>query len=128
VKTNNEKITRELCEREDLIFFPKTHSESRCIQEQLIKMGYGWSNGLAQLSNTGDIISNGLVLLEGKIYTKGGGDPRDYLVCTFEQFAENYVSPAEMFNSLSKRLDVLEEYLKPKSLDKPVFKKPDSTP
>ena len=141
MKTNNEKITKEFCDGKILIFYPKTGDEAEFIQHKLFEMGFAWKSGLTEIGNIASCVLNGMELDGGKIYTSPPrGDVDKGFLCTPAQFNGNYLSPEqtfilEQFNKLaariediSRKVDAMYDQVMPKSLDKPVFKKPDSTP
>jgi hypothetical protein len=135
VRINREKITKELCETEDLIFFPETQEESMFIQRKLMDMGYKWVSGHSAPVAETRILSSGLVLLRGKIYRRGDEDNSNYLKCDLYQFDRN-LSPdqaliMEQFNKFSARLEEIvqavaemQKELRPAKLDKTPLKGP----
>jgi hypothetical protein len=129
---NREPVTPELASRVNLIFFPKTQEESALLQKALFNQGFIWSTGSKAVASDPNILSEGLVLLEGKMFWRGKNDDRVYRIATLAQALTGYSpSPQEQFTALGARLDALEKMVAeihdavaPKEIDKPALKRP----
>jgi hypothetical protein len=141
VKINHEKITKEFCQGKRLLFFPQTSEETVFIQRKLFELGYEWDDNnewtdpslKTKVYSVGGCISTGMVARDGKIYT----DPNEEsyktgFLCTSTQFDESFVSFEQailaQFNKLSAKVDAMYGQIMPKTLDKPVTKKPGGGP
>ncbi|MCE9507490.1 MAG: hypothetical protein K8R48_04130 [Alphaproteobacteria bacterium] len=128
---NKERLTREFCRDKRLLFLPKTEAQAEWIQRHLFDMGFRWPNGKAEVSRLDDCARYGMLLTsEGTLYHSiSSGDPG--LLCTAEQFNENYMSPdmvllMDRFNQLSAQMKEIaqavaeiQKELQPQKLDKP---------
>lgn len=126
MKINDQKITPAFCREKTLAFLPKTAGEAAIIQKHFFKMGYAWKTGGTALQHLNACVTHGIVIMNNTLYTSPYEltNLSNVHLCTVEHLADNYVSPAALFNSLAQRLSALEELLKPQKLDKPVMKKP----
>lgn len=142
MNTNNEKITKEFCEGKTLIFQPKTEDEAAFIQRTFFAMGFKWIRDCGtKVGWLSECVLKGMALnQEGLCFSVSDDGKERGLLCAASQFDEIYMSPETtfllaQFNKLAARIeeiatDVAEikKQLQPEKLDKPVFKKPDSTP
>lgn len=148
MKINDQKITREFCERKLLVFFPRTLEEAQFIQRKIFEMGFQWGKGTYDFENGSTTVQvSDHRLLEGLVLDEKGNlfahpikkHLQSGLLCDTAQFDEAYLTSQqkmmEQFNKLSARIEEIaksvariEKELQPKNLDKPAFKKPDSAP
>lgn len=125
------KLTKEFCDTHDICFHPQSPDEARVIQEHLFKMGYKWRQG-EQHPLYLEELANGSIHVSGGFLTcSTSGRSTQGIVCTVEQFDENYMPPEQkfifdLFNKMSERLDKIEQRLddiqadmRPKPMDKP---------
>jgi hypothetical protein len=140
---NTQPITRELCARNDLIFYPKTAEEAAYIQTRLFSLGCFWERGEAasKVQYPDACAAKGLVSRRGELFTSPQLD-KPYLLCTADQLGEKYVPPSQAFlfeqfnllaerldrrfDAIEKRLDGIEAQLAPANLDKQRLKSPGS--
>lgn len=110
MKMNKHKLTREFCLQNKLLFNPRTEAESVTIQKKLHAFGFPWVNsGQAVLTGV-DEVFKGIVVKEGRLFTRSETDNADYLFCTLEQFDAGYEEPLltrEEQLSLLQKFDAL---------------------
>lgn len=110
-----EKFTKARAATENFIFFPKTADETRALQTALFGMGFVWGNdGTASSKYIDDSINHGLVLLDGKVYTRGEGDTRNYTTLPVSSVLQDYVPEErrylqEQFDKINARIDRLSQ-------------------
>lgn len=131
-----EKYTKSQLERNNYIFYPKSSDESRTLQEELINMGITWGDGDTNVSEVDKTLKGGLIILNGKMYTRNKNDERDYITLPVSSVIPELASQdsrylREQFAKLNDRLDQMEKQISeireavlPDTLDKPVLKKP----
>jgi hypothetical protein len=136
-----EKITKEFCKNNILIFHPKTEPESAFIQKRLFDLGCRWEEG-GGVRHLKETVTDAMVIRKGQILY-GMPTPKDKakgIVCTNDQFDVVFdksnpdnLSDRELmtvlFNQISARLDVLTEQVEklneeiaPRHLQKDGFK------
>lgn len=131
---NEEKITKELCVGKTLVFLPKNKEESAFIQRNLLDMGCSWARkdggSMAEIVPGVGYGAEGICLQLGKMILFGGGDGAGYLLCSSDQFSENYTSDRlllqSLFNvvsALTQKVDAIYAEVMPQKLDKPVLDK-----
>lgn len=133
-----EKITKEFCKDNILIFYPKTEPESAFIQQSLFDMGYHWSKGQKEVLYLKESIKTALVIRNGHMF-HGEPDSNDRtkgIVCTGDQFELSFDknNPANLsdrelmmalFNkvsALAEEVAVIKSEIMPKHLQKDGFK------
>lgn len=128
---NTEKITREFCQGNRLLFFPRKDDDAICIQQKFFAMGYKWGDGDGSVGNVALCVEKGMVLSEGKFYTSPNSESlqRGFL-CTVDQFDDTYKTDRELLLELFNRLAAIEKQqaeilaeLRPQQLDKPILGK-----
>jgi len=140
MRKNKEKITKELCFENNLIFLPETREEARLIQEKLLGMGYKWIDDDTKVACIDQCCQYGLILDECQMSYRTPNSNKDYLLCTLSQFdradkplltQEEQVSLRQEFKELAARqeeifrkIDAIYEEIMPKVLDKPMIGRP----
>lgn len=116
-------LSKEFFKTQQIAFFPASAGEAIYIQQRLAAMGLRWKSGAKMLTQTDEIIKNGLVLQNGIMFTGNAEIPNEYIVCDVRALSP-FVDMSSML--LEKRIAELEQQvaeltqaLKPSKLSKP---------
>jgi len=127
----NDILTKEFCDNNILLFYPKTPEEAEFIQYKIFEMGYAWGGSEGtRICNLEECVSKGMVLKHGGLYYNPDANSKNSgIVCTSEQFDKNYRPPltleqqikelAAEVTALHATINAIYEAVSPKTIDKP---------
>lgn len=109
-----------------IIFFPRTKAEATFIQRCLFEKGIGWKNNGKALHNAQECIDNGMIVINGVLYTlpTEGTEHFKGVVCDVTALSPYFNAAAATLEhriaQLEAQVEGLGGTLKPVTLSKPL--------